>query len=96
MHTVLLPHMPLVVATRGPVGIGIVDVVVLVGGMTGVVLVLVMGGRTVVEVVLGGGIDVVVDEVVGCAGVRGHPQTPYCGWQSNRGWQWSIESPQKP
>jgi hypothetical protein len=49
MQMVLLPHMPLVVTWRSPVGIGVVDVVVVPG--LGVVVVVVVGGLAV-EVVL--------------------------------------------
>jgi hypothetical protein len=93
MHMVLLPHMPLVVTWRSPVGTGVVDVEV-TGGLTEVELVVDVdvGGRWVVLVLVGG--TGVVEVEVGAT--LGHPQVPYCVWQSKSGWQWSTESPQKP
>ena len=98
MHIVLLPHMPFVVTWREPVGIGI-DVVEVVLGRV-VVLVVLVGGTWEVEVVLvvlvvlvlvvlvvlvvGRAEVVVVVEVVVCT-TLGHPQVPYCGWQSKSG-----------
>jgi len=53
------------------------------------------GGRGVdVDVGGGGGGSAVV--VTGGGWLRGHPQTPKLGWQSNLGEQCSIASPQKP
>lgn len=78
MHMVLLPHMPLVVTTRGPVGVGPLEVLVLVVVVVDDVGGVVMGGRLVVvvllvvEVLVVGGRAVV--EVV--AGTLGHPHTP--------------------
>jgi len=107
MHIVLLPHMPLVVTWREPVGItmGVVDVevvltvgvvvVVVVGCWAVVLVVLVVLLVLVVLVVLVVGRADVVEVVVGCT-TLGHPQVPYCVWQSKSGWQWSTESPQKP
>lgn len=90
-HMVPLPHMPLVVTSRSPVGIGVIEVEVLVGGCWAEVLVLV-GGTWGVDVDVGVG----VVDVDGSGAGRGQPQEPYCSWQSNNGWQWSIDSPQKP
>jgi len=98
--------------TVGPVPALVVGGVMLVVGVTlttgGREVVVTTGGRDTmavemdveeVEVVVGGaGIEVVVGGGGGAEVVagRGHPQTPYCGWQSKRGAQWSTESPQKP
>jgi len=110
IQMVPLPHWPLVV-TRRPVGDGPVDVAtvdggsaVVVGGGGGAEVVVGGGGGADVVVGGGGGAEVVVvggggggaDVVGGCGAVRGHPHTPYCGWQPKRGAQWSTVSPQKP
>ena len=86
--------------------VGVVDVLVVVGGGSGAEVVEVVvggGGAEVVDVVLvvlvvlvvgGGGGALGVEVVEGTGGALGHPQVPYCGWQSNNGAQWSTESPQ--
>ena len=63
----------------------VVVLVVLVVLVLVVLVVLVVGRAEVVGVV-----------EVGVCTTLGHPQVPYCAWQSKRGWQWSTESPQKP
>lgn len=109
MHIVPLPHWPLVVTTKGPVGIGIEVEDVLDGGTTttvllvvvviglGVVLVVVLVVEVVeVDVGVGVGVEEVVEVVEAGGAGGGQPQTPYCSWQSKRGWQWSTVTPQKP
>lgn len=100
MHEVPLPHWPLSVICRppgaGPVGMGpweVADVLLevdeVVDGVVGVVEVEVVDVLVVVGVVEVEVLDVVelVDVVVATGTGRGHPHTPYCGWQSNRGAQ---------
>mgnify|MGYP007135337863 CR=1 FL=1 len=79
MQMVLLPHWPFVVTTRGPVGVGITDVLVVLleGRMTRLVVVVVVLLLVVVVVLDVVVVLVVVDEVVVNVGVGfGQPQTP--------------------
>lgn len=76
MQMVLLPHWPFVVTRRGPVGVGITDVltVPLEGEMTWLVVVV-----AVLLLVVAAVLDVVVVLIVVVGGVGvgfGQPQTP--------------------
>lgn len=77
----------LVALVVGGSGADVVDVVVGGVGADVVEVVEVVVGVVLVLVVVGGGEALVVEVVEGAGGALGHPQVPYCGWQSNNGAQ---------